>query len=70
MKNTDNNLPGWEKRRTERLTTFMMVVKFSGVMIIKTGKKRRLNQRLNQEQKEYLFALGLGVEIFTVPRRI
>ena len=70
IKNTGNDLPGWEKKRTERPTTFMMVAKFSGVLIIKIGKKRILNKHLTQEQKEYLFAMGLSAKIFTVPRRI
>lgn len=70
VKNTGDDLPGWERRRTERPTTFMMVAKFSGVMIIKIGKKRILNKHLTQEQKEYLVALGLSEKIFTIPRRI
>ena len=70
VKNTGDDLPGWDKRRTERPTTFMTVTKFSGIMIIKIGKKRILNKHLTQEQKEYLVALGLSEKIFTIPKRI
>ena len=64
-KNTERDLPGWEKRRTKRPTAFMLLTKFSGVMVVKIGSKRRLNRPLNAQQKEYLIALGLRENIFT-----
>ena len=65
VEQTGKDLPGWERRRTTRPTTFMMITKFSGVMIIKIGTKRLLNKPLTHEQKEYLFALGLNQKVFT-----
>jgi len=70
VEETGNDLPGWEKRRTKRPTSFMMVRKFFGITVIKIGKERRLNKPLTKEQKEYLTALGLTSEIFTHPRRL
>ena len=64
IKESGKDLPGWKKRRTERPTSFMMVTKFSGVMILKIGKFRQFNKPLTPQQKEYLTALGLIEDIF------
>lgn len=64
---TGEDLPGWNKRRTERPTSFMLVTKFAWVMIIKIGEKRKLNRPLSSQQKEYLIALGIREEIFIKP---
>ncbi len=67
---TGCDLPGWERKRTERPTSFMLLTKFYGVMIIKYGNKRILNKPLTKQQKEYLFALGISQDDFINPRRI
>ena len=64
----DQDLPGWKRRRTTRPTTFMLMTKFQGVMILKIGPGRRLNKPLNSQQLEYLSALKIGPEIFVDPR--
>ena len=64
----DQDLPGWKRRRTTRPTTFMLMTKFQGVMILKIGSERRLNKPLNSQQLEYLSALKVGPEIFIDPR--
>jgi transposase len=64
----DRDLPGWERRRTTRPTTFMLMTKFQGVMIVKIGSERRLNKPLKPQQLEYLSALGVKPEAFTLPR--
>ena len=70
VEKSGHDLPGWEKRRTDRPTSFMMVTKFSGIMVIRIGNERRLSNPLTRQQKEYLVALGLSSGIFTVPRRM
>lgn len=64
----DRDLPGWERRRTTRPTTFMLMTKFQGVMIIKIGSERRLNKPLKPQQLEYLSALEVIPEAFILPR--
>ncbi|HHL34969.1 MAG TPA: IS1634 family transposase, partial [Desulfobulbaceae bacterium] len=64
----DKDLPGWKKRRTTRPTTFMLMTKFAGVMILKIGSERRLNKPLKPQQLEYLSALQISPEAFINPR--
>ena len=64
IEKSGNSLPGWDKKRTERPTSFMMLTKFIGIMVIKVGTKRRLSKALSSDQKEYLSALQLNFDIF------
>jgi len=64
----DQDLPGWKRRGTTRPTTFMLITKFQGVMILKIASKRRLNKPLNSQQLEYLSASKIAPEIFIDPR--
>lgn len=68
IKNTNADLPGWEKRRTKRPTSFMLTTKFSGIYIAKIGRERRLSKPLNFEQLKYLEALGIDPSVFIDPR--
>ena len=68
VEKNDQDLPGWERRRTTRPTTFMLMTKFQGVMIIKIGSERRLNRPFKPQQLEYLSALEVSPEAFTLPR--
>ncbi|KPA10663.1 hypothetical protein MHK_009129 [Candidatus Magnetomorum sp. HK-1] len=61
---SETTLPGWDKKRTKRPTSFMMLTKFMGMMIIKIGTKRVLSKALSSDQKEYLLALKLNFDIF------
>jgi transposase len=63
----DADLPGWEKRRTQRPTSFMLTTKFSGVTIVKIRNQRQFSKPLNKSQLEYLNALGLSPSIFIKP---
>ncbi len=60
-------LPGWIRRKTKKPTAFMMTTKFAAVMIITRGYKRQLARPLKSFQLEYLKALGVTSEIFTIP---
>jgi transposase len=64
---TGTVLAGWDKKRTARPTAFMMVTKFSGVIVLKVGEQRRLAQPLSAVQQQYLTAVGLQVTCFTTP---
>ena len=63
----DCTLPGWVRRQTKKPTTFMMTTKFTSIMVITIGQHRQLAKPLKSFQKEYLTALGVTVDAFTVP---
>jgi len=58
-------LTGFDKKQTDRPTSFMMTTKFFGVIVFKIGNQRGLGQPLKKVQREYLKALGLSSDIFT-----
>jgi transposase len=62
-----SKLPGWNKRPTQRPTTFMMTTKFESVQVIMVRGQRLLGRRLSELQKLYLAALGLTSSVFTQP---
>ena len=68
VENTGRDLPGWKNRRTVRPTSFMLMTKFAGVIVIVSETGRRLNKRLTKQQKEYLIALGIRRDAFVVPK--
>jgi transposase len=67
VENNNCTLPGWIKRKTNKPTSFMMTTKFTSVMVVTMGKKRQLARPLKAFQLEYLKALGVTADIFTVP---
>ena len=64
---TQTPLPGWDKQATERPTSFMMVTKFAGVIVVKLGHDRQLARPLSVVQQQYLTALDVPVACFTRP---
>ncbi len=60
-------LSGWEKRPTTKPTSFMMTTKFSAILVITIGKHRQLAKPLKPFQRQYLQAMGVTSEVFTVP---
>src|SRR6516225_7052875 len=44
---TSTPLPGWDKKTTERPTSFMMLTKFAGVIVLKLGHDRQLARPLS-----------------------
>lgn len=65
VEENETTLTGFDKKQTDRPTSFMMTTKFFGVIILKIGNQRGLGQPLDKVQKEYLKALGLNSNIFT-----
>jgi len=68
VENTECDLPGWKKRRTTRPTSFMLMTKFAGVIVLLSGSGRKLNKPLTKQQKEYLMALGIRKDAFVNPK--
>jgi transposase len=64
---TSTPLPGWDKKATERPTSFMMVTKFAGVIVLKLGHHRQLARPLSGVQQQYLTALAVPATCFTLP---
>jgi transposase len=64
---TSTPLPGWDKKATERPTSFMMVTKFAGVIVLKLGPHRQLARPLSAVQHRYLSALDVPATCFTLP---
>ena len=64
---TSTPLPGWDKKATERPTSFMMVTKFAGVIVLKLGHHRQLARPLSVVQQQYLTALDVPATCFTLP---
>jgi len=58
-------LTGWDKQATERPTSFMMVTKFAGVIVLKLSDHRQLARPLSVVQQQYLTALDVPAACFT-----
>jgi transposase len=69
VETTGNSLPGWDKKITQKPTTFMMVTTCAAVMVVKVGAQRQLAQPLSAVQQQYLLALGVSATSFLVPLR-
>lgn len=63
----NRTITGWDKRQTTRPTAFMMTTKFINTLVLTAGQQRRLARPLKAEQKEFLSALEVSADIFTVP---
>ena len=61
-------LTGFDKKQTDRPTSFMMTTKFFGTIVLTIENQRRLAQPLDKVQLDYLKALGLNSNIFTYVR--
>src|SRR5712692_1850921 len=62
---TSTPLTGWDKKATERPTSFMMVTKFAGVIVLQLGDHRQLARPLSVVQQQYLRALDVPAACFT-----
>ncbi len=67
IESTGSTITGWRKRPTKRPTSFMMTTKFLEITVFKKGSKRQLARPLRPVQLEFLQALNLSQDIFTVP---
>jgi transposase len=62
---TSTPLTGWDKKATERPTSFMMTTKFTGVIVLEVGNHRQLARPLSVVQQQYLQALDVPATCFT-----
>ena len=68
VETTGKPLTGWDKKTTQKPTAFMMMTKFSAVIVLKVGAQRQLAPPLSPIQQPYLLALGIPATYFTVPQ--
>jgi transposase len=68
VETTGKPLTGWDKKTTQKPTAFMMMTKFSAVIVLKVGPQRQLAQPLSPIQQQDLLALGIPATYFTVPQ--
>ncbi|MBU1171295.1 MAG: hypothetical protein KKD44_17180 [Proteobacteria bacterium] len=67
IESKDCTMIGWEKRPTKKPTAFMMTTKFTGILVITLGNHRQLARPLKDFQYQYLEAMGVPEDVFTVP---
>jgi len=61
-------LSGWDRKPTDRPTSFMMTTKFTGIIVMKIGNERRLGKPFTAIQEEFLKALRVSPEVFINPK--
>lgn len=66
VEQTDTPLTGWDNKPTTSPTALMVISKFKNVTVIRIGARRKLARPLNPVQLEWLEALGLKLDIFTI----
>ncbi|KPA11393.1 transposase [Candidatus Magnetomorum sp. HK-1] len=67
VEETGETLPGWKNSQTKRPTSFMLLTKFTGIVVIKIGENRMLSKPLTDQQKKYLYALKISEDSFINP---
>ena len=66
LKADQTKITGWVNRQTSRPTTFMMITKFSGMLVLVVDGRRHLARPLSPIQLNYLKILNLTPEVFTI----
>lgn len=68
VNNTEELLPGWENRKTDKPTAFMVSVTMLGVIVLKLRDGKRLMLKAPRSKPAaYLRALGLNESVYTDP---
>jgi len=62
LRRSDATICGWNRRPTNKPTTFMMTTKFKGVLVAKIGDEWHFTAPLTKEQQQYVQAMGLTEE--------
>ena len=65
LEKTATTLEGWDGKRTDRPTSFMMTTKFQGLMVVKVANVRILKPGFTSSQREYLQAIGVNEKVFS-----
>ncbi len=68
LERTGTMLEGWDGKATDRPTSFMMLTKFKGIMVVASGQVRVLKPPLTPVQQAYLKALDVPESVFVESR--
>lgn len=69
IRNTGKTLPGWDHKRTERPTSFMLSKALYAIQVIKTEDGiRHMIKKPTPAQQEYLVSLGVTLSVFIDPK--
>ena len=60
LKRTDTTISGWDNKPTRTPTSFMMMTKFTGLLVAEIGGEWYFANPLSDVQQEYIRALGLS----------
>lgn len=63
LKRTNSTVPGWDRKPTQKPTSFMMTTKFKGVLVVEVEKNWYFTAPLSFEQQQYIQALGLTEDL-------
>lgn len=63
LKKTDTDIIGWDKKMTRSPTTFMMTIKFKGLLVARIGDEWYLTSPFTKEQQQFVQALGLNEDV-------
>ena len=66
---TGTTMIGWDKKTTDRPTAFMMVTKFSGLIVVKVDQQRHLARALSSVQQQYLHGPECPGHLFHRPHQ-
>ncbi|MDL2275080.1 IS1634 family transposase, partial [Desulfosarcina sp. OttesenSCG-928-G10] len=69
LKHTGTQLVGWVRRKTTRVTSFMLTTKFNKVRLCRVNGELVLAQRFTDTQNAWLKALGVTPDDFLPPKR-
>jgi transposase len=64
IEENDKDLIGWDKKKTRKPTSFMMMIKFMGVQVCEYENEYFLTTSLTEVQQEYLTALNFDSSVF------
>ena len=63
LRRNDAKIPGWDNKPTDRPTSYMMTIKFMGVLVMKIRGRWYFSVPLTDELEQYVAALGLTEEL-------
>ena len=63
LKRTDSTIPGWDNKPTRKPTSFMMAIKFKGVLVVRIRGRWYFTEPLTDELEQYVRALGLSEDL-------
>jgi len=59
LKRTDSTVSGWDRKPTQKPTSFMMTTNFKGVLVVEVEENWYFTAPLSLEQQQYVRVLGL-----------